>query len=104
MTSTFPTSRSNHKLYTKQKTCEPKDIQSKKESLLALEAALKKRISEFRELCLKEAVSILLQKDFFLLFKIYNNFYTNNIYISIFSTHTNIGTYWSPAQRLSAST
>lgn len=50
MTSTFPTSRSNsHNL-----RYSIKQLQHKKEALINLEAALKKRINEFRELCLKE--------------------------------------------------
>uniref|UniRef100_A0A6G1SJ29 FERM domain-containing protein 4A n=1 Tax=Aceria tosichella TaxID=561515 RepID=A0A6G1SJ29_9ACAR len=50
MTSTFPTSRSNsHNL-----RYSIRQLQHKKEALINLEAALKRRINEFRELCLKE--------------------------------------------------
>lgn len=50
MTSTFPTSKSNsHNL-----RYSIRQLQHKKEALINLEAALKRRINEFRELCLKE--------------------------------------------------
>lgn len=54
MTSTFPTSRSN----SREIKYGLKDIQNKKQTLTTLEGALKKRMNEFRELCLKEGVSI----------------------------------------------
>lgn len=54
MTSTFPTTRTNSQNLKNG----IREIQHKKEALIALEAALKKRINEFRELCLKEGVSI----------------------------------------------
>lgn len=54
MTSTFPTTKSNS--YNLKNGI--KEIQTKKEVLMTLEAALKKRVNEFRELCLKEGVSI----------------------------------------------
>ena len=53
MTSTFPTSKSDQSLKNG-----IKEIAAKKEALVTLEAALKKRINEFKELCLKEGVSI----------------------------------------------
>lgn len=54
MASTFPTGRNNSRNIKKG----IKEIQLKKEALKALEAALKKRVNEFRELCLKEGVSV----------------------------------------------
>lgn len=50
MTSTFPTSRTN----SRNLKYGIKEIQKKKDVLKNLEAALKKRVTEFRELCLKE--------------------------------------------------
>jgi len=50
MTSTFPTSKSSSQNLKNGL----REIQHKKETLLTLEIALKKRINEFRELCLKE--------------------------------------------------
>lgn len=49
MTSTLPHSNSNQSIKDRLK-----EIESKRESLTALESALKKRINEFRELCLRE--------------------------------------------------
>lgn len=53
MTSTFPTSKSDNSIRNKFK-----EIQTKKETLALLEQALKQRINELKELCLKEGVSI----------------------------------------------
>lgn len=51
MTPTYPTTRSSSHHELKNGL---KELQSKKEDLLSLEAALKKHINELRELCLKE--------------------------------------------------
>lgn len=40
------------------KAVEVQEIQSKKDALVTLENALKKRVCELKELCLKEGVSI----------------------------------------------
>lgn len=53
MTSTFPTTKSDNSIRNR-----VKEIQSKKETLTLLEQALKQRINELKELCLKEGVSI----------------------------------------------
>lgn len=55
MTSVYSNSRYDHNPTIRINT---KEIQTKKESLKLLEATLNERISEFRELCLKEGVSI----------------------------------------------
>lgn len=62
MTSTFSSSKSSHSLVRNNHAIELKEIEAKKGTLLALENALKKKISEFRELCLKEGVSIMFKE------------------------------------------
>lgn len=59
MTSTLQYSHSNQSIKDKLK-----EIEAKKEALTALETALKKRVSELKELCLKEGVSTFLYQFF----------------------------------------